>query len=339
VDVTTHTETLLLSESDVQRLVNYRDAVVLAEELLAEQGRGNVEMPPKQLVNLRKYGHQSYTNAMPAYLHYLGTVGIKWGGGFAANIREQHLPFMVQTLILNDPETGVPLAIMGASYLTSLKTGAETLVAGRHLARKDAPLVVTIVGVGSQGQGSALSWLAAHELGRVRVAELRLNDLYPEVAKRFAAQLESGASVPVHAVADLRSAVTGADVVVTATHAEKPIIDREWTGRGVLFASLGSYPELDPEISLTADKLVVDNWEQNEHRGEFQELLATGRLTRTRFHGELPDIVAGRLPGRQRDDEVIVASLIGLGSVDLSFAHQAYLRARAQGVGARFSFV
>lgn len=87
-----------------------------------------------------------------------------------------------------------------------------------------------------------------------------------------------------------------------------------------------------------ASKLVVDSWEQNVHRGQLVRLVERGVLNRGHLWAELGDIVAGIKPGRQTDSEVIVACIIGMGSLDVALAKQAYDRARDRGIGAEFSF-
>lgn len=332
-------EVLFLSEEEVQKCITYRESVQIAEEVLRQQGLGNVEMPPKQLLNLRKHGLDSYANSMPAYLKYLGVAGIKWGGGFGANLTEKRLPYMVQTIILASPITGMPFAMMSATFITTLKTGAETAVAGKFLSVTDKPMVVTIIGVGAQGTGALESWLALHELGDLRVEEFRLVDISEEAAESAAARLEGRFGGRVLATTDVERGVRGADAIVTATHSEEPIVRNEWLKPGSYVGSLGSYPEIDPQGVLKADRLYVDNWEQNLHRGEFQNLIEAGKLTRESIVGELPDLVAGKVPGRQNASERIVASLIGLGSIDLGFAVRIAENAKAQGLGQRVTFM
>jgi len=328
-----------LSENDVASLVAPHEAVRIAEEVLRRQGNGEVEMPPKQLLNLRKYGLDSYCNAMPAYLHYLGVSGIKWGGGFGHNLRTRCLPYMVQTLILANPRTGAPHAIMSATKLTSLKTGAESALAGKYLGSVTRPMVLTVIGVGDQGRDNVRMWLALHDLGDLRLREVRLVDLRVEETEAFARTLGDRDGVTVSVMDDVEAAVRGADAVVTCTTSEVPIVKYAWLKPGTVLASIGSYPEIEPAAVLAADKLVVDNWEQNVHRGEFRDLIASGAISRERLHGELPEIVAGRRPGREREGELICGSLIGLGSVDIGIAQFVYGRAATSGVGRAVTFM
>lgn len=332
-------EVRFLSENDVVSCVTNNEAVRIAEEVLRRQGVGDVEMPPKQLLNLRKFGLDSYCNAMPAYLHYLGISGIKWGGGFGENHKDRRLPFMVQTLILACPRTGAPHAMMSATKLTSLKTGAESALAGKYLGRTRQPMILTVIGVGDQGRDNVRMWLALHDLGDIRLQEVRLVDLNLAETEAFARTLGERKGLTIAVTQDTERAVRGSDAVVTCTTSEVPIVKHAWLKPGVILASIGSYPEIEPSAVLAADKLVVDNWEQNVHRGEFRELIEGGKISRDRIHGELPEIVAGRRPGRERENELICASLIGLGSIDIGIAHHVYQAAKARGIGQTVTFM
>jgi ornithine cyclodeaminase/alanine dehydrogenase-like protein (mu-crystallin family) len=333
------TQTILLTEEEVQSLMDWKTAVRIAEELLREQGNGNVLLPPALLLSLRGRGLDSYLSAMPAYLEHLSLVGTKWGGGYGENNKTGNLPYMMQVAILNSPITGEIYSIMGSTWLTTTKTGSETALSGKFLAQSD-DLVVTVVGVGLQGRASVRCWLALDELGDISVQELRVVDLDRRKSEEVAAAARDahpGKSIRV--VEDVQEAVDGAHAVITATTATKPFVDRAWLRNDVLVASIGSFPEFDPQAILDADKLVVDNWEQSKHQGNFSELIEEGKITRNDIHGELPEIVAGKVPGRESSDEMIAASLQGLASVDLSIAWEIYKRAKVEGVGTTFSFL
>jgi ornithine cyclodeaminase/alanine dehydrogenase-like protein (mu-crystallin family) len=332
-------EVLFLSENDVVSLVTPKEAIRIAEEVLKNQGSGRVEMPPKQLLNLRKYGLDSYCNAMPAYLEYLGISGIKWGGGFGENLKTRQLPFMVQTLILASPKTGAPHAMMSATKLTSLKTGAESALTGKYLGNITRPMTLTVVGIGDQGRDNVHMWLALHDLGDLRLQEVRLVDLRLEETEAFARTLGERPGLKIVVTRDIEAAVRGADAVATCTSSEVPIVKHAWLKTGVVLASIGSYPEIEPSAVLAAHKLVVDNWEQNVHRGEFKDLIEGGKIDRGRIHGELPEVVAGRRPGREREDELICASLIGLGTIDIGIAQSVYERAKTRGIGQTVTFM
>lgn len=191
-----------------------------------------------------------------------------------------------------------------------------------------------VIGVGDQGQGNARSWAALDTLGVRDVQEIRLVDLDLEKVEDFVKVLQKEYSKKIVISNDIKKLVADCDVVVTTTTAKEPIVQKEWVReKGVLFASLGSDPELEEGITFAADKIVTDNWVQNEHRGEFKKLIAEGKITREDLHAELPTIVAGRAPGREAPEEMIVASLIGLGAIDIAIAAEVYAKARDQGIG------
>jgi ornithine cyclodeaminase len=168
--------------------------------------------------------------------------------------------------------------------------------------------------------------------------EVRVADAFPESADRFAADLSAEIGVKVRPYADLQTAVMGADIIVTATSADEALVLKPWVSEGAFIASVGSYPELDPELVLCADKLVVDSWAQNCTRGELYRLIDGGRLTQADIHGELGAVVSGALPGRESDREIIMAALIGLGTHDLACAAYVVEKARRRGHGAAFDF-
>lgn len=326
-----------LSEAEVASCVNMRDAVPVAEEVLAGQGCGTVEMPPKVLLDLARFGYNSYCNSMPSYIDSRHVAGIKWGGGFAANY-QLGLPYMVQTLIMADPETGVPRSIMSATRLTNLKTGAETAIAGKFLAPRGKALTITIVGIGDQGHGNLEAWIAADQLGDVDVREIRLFDIEQAKAEGARVDVEGKWGKPVLVAGDLADAVSTSDVVVTTTTSRTPFVKAAWLHEGMFLASLGSHQEFEDEAIHRADALVVDSWAQNEHRGEFKLLIERGEITRDQVRAELPAIVGGRAEGRRSPQEIILASLIGLGSIDLGIATIALANAEASNVGTLLPF-
>jgi ornithine cyclodeaminase/alanine dehydrogenase len=333
------TQTILLTEEQVQSLMDWKTAVRIAEELLREQAKGSVLLPPELHLSLRSRGLDSYLSAMPAYLDHLSLAGTKWGGGYGQNKVGGGLPYMMQVAILNSPITGAIHAIMGSTWLTTTKTGSETALSGKFLSQS-ADLVVAVVGVGLQGSASVHCWLALDDLGDISIRELRIANRDRRRAEEVAAAARDahpGKSIRV--VEEVQEAVDGAHAVVTATTATEPIVPRGWLRDDVLMAAIGSHPEFDPQAILDADKLVVDSWEPNHHLGSFSRLIATGKITRGDIHGELPEIVSGKVPGRESSDEMIAASLTGLSSIDLAIAWEVYRRARAEGVGTTFSFL
>jgi ornithine cyclodeaminase/alanine dehydrogenase-like protein (mu-crystallin family) len=155
------------------------------------------------------------------------------------------------------------------------------------------------------------------------------------IADAAAAAAACGVSViPARSV---REAVAEADIVVTATGLtnDVPIVERAWISPGTVVCGLGSYQEIDSALILQADKLIVDSWDACSQRGQFAPLVKAGRLYRSEIYAELPDLATGGRPGRSADHEVIVASLIGLGVLDLAISGNIVETAQRRGIGRR----
>ncbi len=312
----------MISREQVQAVLTMEKSIELVERVYQAHGHDQVLMPAKITLDTGEsnewppYGG-SY-NAMPAYLGgSLDISGIKWVWGFNDN-RQKGLPYIGGLILLNEAHTGEVLAVMDGSFITEIRTGASAGVASRYLARKDSK-TLAIIGAGVQGRMNARA--VCQELA---IEEIRIADLYPEAARAYAAEMAPELGLKVIACESNEQACRGADVIITVTIADEPLVKKEWLKPGCTVLSLGSFQELEEAIPLTCDKLVVDSWEQNAHRGELLKLVHDGRLTRKRVHAEMPDIVVGRAVGRENDSEIICGCIIGMGSTDIGTAGALY---------------
>ncbi len=322
-------ETLLLSREDIQGCLDMPTCLKIVEQVFKAHGEAKVVMPPKLSLNLE--GTDGWANAMPAYIGPFDAAGLKWVGGWGKNI-EKGLPFIIGTIVLIEPQTGLLLSVMEGGFITDLRTGAATGIAAKYLAKRDSD-IVAIIGAGAQGR------MQLHALSNVfSLREVRIADIMPEALTRFAREMEQELGVAIKKARNNEEAVEGADIVITATTGQGVLVRRAWVSRGAFVASIGSYPELAPQLILNAEKLVVDSWVQNKHRGELSQLVREGLIGEKNIHGEMGEIVAGKIPGRENDDEIIVACLIGLGSHDVGCARFAYEEAKKKGLGSKFDF-
>ena len=236
------------------------------------------------------------------------------------------------TILLIDAQTGFLLSVMEGGLITDLRTGAATAIAAKYLARKDAR-IVAMIGAGVQGrmQVSGLSHVFS-------LSEIRVADVMADARTAFVQDMGKELGIPIRETADNEEAVRGADIVITATTSDQVLVHNDWVARGAFVASLGSYPELDPRLILSSDKLVVDSWAQNMHRGELSRLVLEGRITEKDIHAEMGQIVHGSKSARESNDETIVACLIGLGTHDIACAHFVYQEAKKKKLGRTFSF-
>jgi len=306
--------------------------VEIVDSVFKAHGERKVVMPSKITLDMSSLGVPNWMNAMPSYVEPAQMYGIKWAGGFINNPSEYSLPYVMATLILNDPQTGVPVAIMDAVHITSLRTGASAAVAARYLARSGSS-VAAFVGCGVQAGMSLRARSLVFDL-----EEIRGLDIKPQARERLVKQATE-LGIQGRAVEDNQEAIEGADIIVTATTADEPLVMKDWVKPGAFIAKLGSYQELDDALTLSADKLVVDHLGQAEHRGGLARFFHDGRITRDDVYGELGEVVAGVLAGREDDDEIIIAPLIGMGSEDLAVGATVLKRAQELGLGQRFNFL
>jgi len=245
------------------------------------------------------------------------------GGRFAAKINANFfdaVPRIKGVVLLADASDGTPLAVMDSIEITILRTGAATAVAAKFLARADARTAL-ICGCGLQGR------IQAQALGRVLPIE-RFFALDANRGRAEAFAREIGAVV-VERVVD-------ADVVVTCTPSRAPFLAR--VAPGTFIAAVGADSEEKSELApalLASSKVVTDVTEQCAAIGDLHHAIAAGAMTRGGVHAELGEIVAGRKPGRERDDEVIVFDSTGMALQDVAAASIVYDRAVERGAGVR----
>ncbi|HEX6083223.1 MAG TPA: ornithine cyclodeaminase family protein [Thermoanaerobaculia bacterium] len=233
-------------------------------------------------------------------------------------------PTIQGVIVVMDLERGTPLAILDSGLITTMRTAAATAVAAKHLARRDAT-TLTIVGCGV--------------LGRATLDALRLVRPLSDV---FAWDVSHSAAATLGRVPDaLDEAIASSDIVVTCTTSRSPILDAQHLHPGLFIAAVGAdnpqKQELAPAV-LAQSKVVVDVLEQAATMGDLHHALDAGVMTRADVHGELGDVLRGRVPGRVHDEEVFVFDSTGTALQDVAVASLAYSRTVERGVGLDVSF-
>lgn len=300
-----------------------REIIDALDAAFREHWRGRVEMPPKPGVHPRP---DAFIHAMPAYIPALKAVGLKWVAGFPEN-KARNLPYVSGLIVLNDDDTGLPLAVMDCTWITGMRTGAATALAARHLARPDAR-TLGILGCGVQGRTNLEALRVLFPVERVFAY-----DRTREHSEPFAAEMRARFGVEVTVVDEPRRAVSGCDLVVTAGPILKQphaTIRAGWLDPGA-FASLVDYDSYwHPDALREADKFCTDDVPQLEYYrglGYFQHIPA--------IHASLGELVTGARPGRESRDERTLACNLGLALDDMATAPLVYRRALARGFGTR----
>jgi alanine dehydrogenase len=317
-------DTLVLTQRDVKNLLTMSDALNAVEHAFRMHGMNAVQMPPKVYLKFER----GDLRAMPAYLD--GKAGIKWVNSHPENLRF-NLPTVMALLIFSDPETGFPLAIMDATHITNMRTGAAAGIASKYLA-KPRSKVLGIVGCGTQAYTQFLAHTELFDIEMVRCFDIR-----EENSRRFADYCEKrGVRAE---VVELKE-VCKCDILVTATPSRSPIIRREWISEGTHINAIGAdapgKQELDPKIIKDA-RVFVDDREQAFHTGEVNVPLSIGIIDRDKIIGTIGEVVVGKIKGRM-GKEITVFDSTGLAIQDIATASIVFQRAKERGIGKRINF-
>lgn len=316
-------EILYLSRADVERIgMPMKDIVRTVEDVFREKGEGRVEMPPKPGIHPLK---DAFIHAMPAFVERMGAAGMKWVSGFPENFKKG-LPYISGLLVLNEPSTGIPIAVMDCTWITAMRTGAATAVAAKHLARKDSSSMA-MLGCGVQGRAN----VEAVKVVLPQLAELRAYDIDSKVLDRYARDMASEHGLKVSRSASPKDAVKGADVVVTAgpiLKHPKPMIEPEWLKRGGFACPLDFDSYWKDEAMQAVDKFCTDD------RAQLEYYKAVGYFAGVpSVHADLGEIVAGKRSARESDDERIMSMNLGVAIEDMATAIRIYERAKKKGIG------
>jgi len=323
-------EIVYLSRAEVEAAGPPMTAIIERLEVaFTEKGHGRTEMPPKPGIHPGPHGNDNFIHAMPALIGALGAAGMKWVSGFPGNAA-RGLPYISGLLILNDPATGLPTAVMDATWITAMRTGAATAVAAKRLARRDSA-VLGIVGCGVQG----VTNLEALHTVLPSLAEVRAYDLHPERTRAYIE--EQGRRFPglkMTPCAAPRAAVEGCDVIVTAGPIRRdpqPVLEAAWFAEGALGVPLDYDSYWTPAAMAAADRFYTDD------AGQLRHTRAGGVYFRAipDLYADLGEVLTGLKEGRRSPRERLVCMNLGIALEDMATATLVLERARAQRLGTR----
>jgi ornithine cyclodeaminase len=319
---------LVLSESEVRRLLDMGSCIEAMTEVLASLARGELYQPLRTIS--RPPGATSLLGLMPAYrggaTPAYGLKEIVVVPGNPARGLDTHMG----SVLLHDGETGELVAVLNASPVTEIRTAAVSAVATRVLARPGAERVA-ILGSGAQARGHVHAMRAVLDDPEIRIWSRSL-----EAAERLAGDVGATVSPSVDA------ALFGAEVVCTTTAATQPIVEKRWLARGAHVNAVGScFPttrELDTETVAHASFFTDRRESCLSEAGDFVIAAAEGAVGPDHIVAELGEVLAGMHPGREHEDELTVFESLGIAVEDLAAAELVVRRAREQGVGAEVDF-
>jgi len=302
----------IFNEHDVHRLLTPAACIRVMEEALAALARGEVHQPLRQVI--RAEGASGFLGLMPSYYRDYGLKEVCVFPGNPARGLDTHLG----AVLLHSGETGELLAIANASAITAIRTAAVSAVATKLLAREDAS-ILAILGAGVQ----AHSHLASIPVVR-KIREVRVFSRSNEKAKRLA-----GAFAGARVVTSAQEAVSGADIIVTATSSREPVVRREWVSPGSHINAVGSSVPSSREVdsaTMAAASLFVDRRESTVNEsGDYLFALRENAISGPEhIRAEIGEILTGKARGRTSQDEITLFKSLGLAIEDLASVRYLY---------------
>lgn len=309
---------LYLSKKNVESLnISMKSVIAALERMFKEKSEGRVEMPPKPGIHTRP---DAFIHAMPAYIPSRNSAGIKWVGGYPENFKK-NLPYITGLLILNDPETGIPLCVADCTWVTAMRTGAATAVAAKYLAPEGSQ-IVAILGCGVQGESNLA---ALTEVLDIKL--LKAYDIDRKKAEEYRKRMQDLHGVQVEIKANPEETVRDSHVVVTAgpfLKNARPVIEPSWIRKGAFCCPLDLDSYFKPEVFSRSDVLCTDDLGQLAH---FRQEGYFAQVTRNDIL-DIADVIGGKASGRTAEDQIITSINIGIALEDMAVAPLIYVKAR-----------
>lgn len=321
---------LIISEHLAQKLVGVEDAIEAVAATFTAMARGEARNYPvvREVVGHADavYGVKAGGDVSVPFL------GLKAGGYWPHNLGRGLTNHQSSTLLF-DPDTGRAAALVSANYLTGIRTGAASALATRALARKDAS-VLGIIGTGGQSMHQLRATMSVRRIDKVHAW-----DMNPDSSARFARALRD-MGIDCAAEATAEAVARAAEIIVTVTPSQRPILMRDWIRPGTHISAMGAdtrgKQELDPAL-LAAARVFVDEAAQAVSIGDCQHAFAAGLITQADLT-PLGEVLAGMAQGRQSDAEITIFDGTGVALQDLVVADLAVRRAREKALGTEVDY-
>ncbi|MGB4460956.1 MAG: ornithine cyclodeaminase family protein [Tepidanaerobacteraceae bacterium] len=323
-------ELLFMKQEDVIEagILDMEKVLEMVEKAFYLEGQGEILNPPKTVFGI-PIGQEpkSHFFSMPVYIGGdVNRPGIKWAAESMTNAKTGNLPMGIDLVILSDPVTVQPVAIMDGMVITAMRTAAAAGVAAKYLAPKGAK-TAGFVGAGVIGR----TMIMALKQVMPSLEEIRLCDLKLEKARGLAAEFEG--IIKVIPTDNAEEALSGADIIATMTTSREPIVKAKWIKKGAMIIQM-SFCEVERDAAQKADKIVVDNWEQMKENelSVISQLVKAGDLDEENIWA-LNQVVCGKKPGRESDEEITMFSSLGMGCLDIIIGDYLYQEALKNGLG------
>lgn len=319
-----------LSGPDIEQLqMSDEDILNAVEAGLRAQGQNATVIEPR--VHLQPDpAFNGHFNVLRGYIAPLNLAGVKIVGDYVDNYK-RGLPSEMALLNLFDPQTGMPVALLDATAITEMRTGALTAIGAKYLARRNSKVL------GHIGARGTAYWNVRLLDKLFDFDDIRVHSRRPESREPFAERLSQALGKPVRAVDSWQQCLAGADIQIEASRlpAPQPLFKTEWVKPGNLVVPYGTMSAVELSLTDVMDKMVVDDWGQCKQGqlGSLRAHVESGKLSEHTLHAEICQIVTGEKPGRERDDETILFWHRGLSLSDIALGAAMLDKAKALGIG------
>ena len=329
--------TLLLTESEIISLIDMREIIEICDKTFKGMDNGTVLNPTKVLLDLgetAKYPpYGGFMNAMPAYIGFTQTAGIKWAGGNVKERKQAGLPYLSALIILMDPSTAIFKAVMDGSHITNMRTGAQTAVALSHILTYRKSLRLGLFGAGMQAHTQTLSISNVFDINEVRVY-----DISHSAAVKYKEDMKNIIKGDI-IICETPQETCDVDVIVCVTQSKQALVMDEWVKPGTIVFPMGSYQEAEDKLIKNADAIVVDHIGQCLHRGALAHAVENGEIGETDITATIGEIASGVKSIGDISNKRIICVPIGTGAMDVAVASIVYERALEHGIGTYYNFL
>ncbi|MDK1384829.1 ornithine cyclodeaminase family protein [Sinorhizobium sp. 8-89] len=327
-------KTLLLKKEEVSKLICMNEVIGTVEEAYKAFNSDQVEQP--DYIGMHLPSPRGEIDFKLGYYKGNEVISMKASsGGFIDNPTAHGVPSGMGTILLFDARSCALICVMDGSLITGLRTGAAGAVSVKALARKNARKI-TSIGTGNQAR---MQIRAINEV--MKIEAIHAWDSHPDTLSKYKTDIESEFRIPVMLANSKKEAVEQADILITTTRGKGSLVEADWVKPGTHIVAIGTdqqgKQELDPEIFRGA-KVVVDSIAQCTEKGETWHPLNKNIITKDDIHGEIGEILLGRKPGRENDDEVTIFDATGMAIQDNTTASKIYRNAIERNVGTFFEF-
>jgi len=309
----------VIEEREVGEVLSMATCIELMGRTLADLAAGRYIQPPRSVIRLP--GDDLF-GFMPAYLGEGDYFGAKIISAFHRNAGTEY-PSHMGYVMLFESGHGSPVALVDATSITRIRTGAVSAVATRLLAREEAP-ILALAGAGAQ----ARSHIEAIRLVRT-IERVNVYDISAARAQAFAREAEEKYGLPVHVYPSVEEAARDADIICTLTPSAEPILRLEWVKPGAHINAVGAFSPGKREVSsdlVAASKLYADEvGAMKRECGEYIIPVREGIIDERHIQGSIGDIMLGNVPGRLNKTDITLFSALGQAVEDVACAKYAYL--------------